>query len=102
MEIRYPAILTPEEGGYTLQFVDLEEAFTEGNTLDEVLFNATEVLSLTLIGRLEEGVAIPEASTHLQGVHMIAPDAKTQAALLMRLVRKERRIADMAHAVGTS
>ncbi len=51
MTISDPAILEPQvEGGYFVRFPDLEEAISEGDTLDEALFNAAEVLSLTLDG----------------------------------------------------
>lgn len=40
MEIRYPAIISEDShGGFCVQFIDLEEAFTEGDSLEEALFN---------------------------------------------------------------
>lgn len=102
MEIRYPALLTPEGTGYTVRFVDLEEAFTEGETLDEALFNAAEVLALTLEGRIEEGMAIPAPSAGVEGARYVAPDVKTQAAVLVHLARGERTLADLARALETS
>lgn len=84
MEIRYPAILTLEpDGGYLVQFADFDEAFTEGDTLEEALFNAAEALTLTLEGRIDEGQTIPEPS-QVAGAHPIAPSARVQAALLVR------------------
>ncbi|MBF0284404.1 MAG: type II toxin-antitoxin system HicB family antitoxin [Magnetococcales bacterium] len=102
MEIHYPALFTKEETGYFVQFVDLEEAFTEGETLESAQFYAAEVLTLTLQGRLEEGQPIPEPSPAGEGMLLIAPDAKTQAALLFRRARQDRTIADVARALGTS
>ncbi|UTG93170.1 type II toxin-antitoxin system HicB family antitoxin [Geobacter sulfurreducens] len=76
MKIEYPAILAPaEEGGYLVDFPDFEgEAFTEGDTLDEALSNATEVLCLVLGYRLEKGEAVP-APSHIAGpnVYRITP-----------------------------
>ncbi len=47
MNIRYPAIIKPQKpSGYFVRFPDIEEAVTQGETLDECLFNAAEVLSL--------------------------------------------------------
>ena len=81
MENRYPAILTPEpDGGYLVQFADFDEAFTEGDTLEEALFNAAEALTLTLEGRIDEGLPIPEAS-QVPSAQPIAPSARVQAAL---------------------
>jgi antitoxin HicB len=46
MDIRYPAkIESQEPSGYLVNFVDLEDTFTEGATKEEALFNASEVLS---------------------------------------------------------
>jgi antitoxin HicB len=102
MNIRYPAILTPEQGGYVVQFTDLDEAFTEGDTLEEALFNAAEVLTLTLEGRMAEGMDIPAPSARVAGAHYIAPDAKTQSVLLLRQARGQRTLADLARALETS
>lgn len=102
MDIRYPAILKPEETGFFVRFVDLDEAFTEGDTLDEALFNAAEVLTLTLEGRLEENQPVPAPSADVPEAYYIAPDAKVQAALLVRRARGERSLADLARALETS
>lgn len=102
MTVRYPAILEPEEGGgYFVRFPDMEEAVTEGDTLEEALFNAAEVLSLTLDGRLEEGMEVPPPSS-VEGAHLVAPDAKTQAALLVRFARGDRPLAELARQLNTS
>jgi antitoxin HicB len=103
MEIVYPAIVTPEPGGgFVVRFADLDEAFTKGETLDEALFNASEVLTLTLEGRLHEGMPIPHPGAKVEGAYDVAPDAKTQAALLLRAARGDRPLADLARALETS
>jgi antitoxin HicB len=61
MKISYNAILTPQVGGgFTVTFPDLPDAITEGDSEEEALFNASEVLTLTLDGRIAEGEDIPE------------------------------------------
>ena len=103
MEIRYPAILEPQEGsGFFVRFLDLKDTFTEGDTREEAIFNAAEVLTAMLLVKLEDGEAIPTPSSHVPGSMMIAPDAKTQAALLVRFARGERPLAEIARALGTS
>jgi len=104
MDIRYPATFTPEAGGYVAQFIDLPDTFTEGDTLEEALFNAAEVLSGMLECKLEDGDPIPPPSAGLKGkrIHYIAPDAKTQSVLLLRQARGERTLADLARALETS
>ncbi len=102
IDIRYPASLTQEaDGGFLVQFFDLEEAFTEGDSLEEALFNAAEVLTLTLDARMDEGIQIPEPSV-IADARLIAPSAKTQAALLVRRARADRPLADLARALDTS
>jgi antitoxin HicB len=102
MEILYPARIVPDEGGYFVQFVDLDEAFTDGQTMEEALFNAVEVLTLTLRGRVEEGLPLPEPSENVEGAFYVAPDAKTQAALLLKRARGARSHAELARALETS
>ena len=103
MEIRYPAtVVAQEEGGFFVQFIDLSDTFTEGQTHEEALFNASEVLSAMLAWRLDSGVEIPAPSARAKGQHNIAPDAKTQAAMLLRLARGERSLSELARALETS
>lgn len=103
MDIKYPATFDPQtEGGFFVQFVDLPDTFTEGASLDEARFNAAEVLSAMLAFKLDAGQEIPPPSQGLTDAHYVAPDAKTQAALLIRQARGERSLAEMARALETS
>lgn len=103
MEIRYPAVLEPEEsGGFFVRFIDVEGAMTDGETLDEALFNASEALSGILGWMLDENRPIPEPSPAGEGMYLIAPDARTQAAMLIRRARGERSLAELARSLETS
>jgi antitoxin HicB len=102
MDIRYPAIIEQQDTGYFVQFVDLPDAFTEGATLEEALFNSAEALSAMLDWHLDQGHSLPEPSTGLKDAHYIAPDAKTQAALLVRRARGSRPLSEVARAMQTS
>lgn len=103
MEIRYPAKLEPQnDGSFFVAFPDLEDTFTEGATEEEALFNASEVLTAMLEAKIEHGLPIPPPSTGEDSAHLIAPDAKTQAALLVRFTRGSRALAEVARALGTS
>jgi antitoxin HicB len=102
MRIAYQAIIEPgEDSGFFVRFPDLDEAFSEGETLSEILFNAEEVLNLTIDGRIEEGMELPEPREHEGGV-WIYPSPQVQAALLVRFARRGRSLADLARALGTS
>ena len=103
MDIRYPAMVDEQKDGtYLVQFVDLPDTFTEGQTREEALFNAVEVLSAMLAWRLDESKDVPAPSQKIKGAHYVAPDAKTQAAMLLRLARGERTLSDLARALQTS
>ena len=103
MDIRYPATLEAQKDGtYLVRFVDLPNTFTEGQTKEEALFNATEVLSAMLALRVDEMKDVPAPSQKVKGAHYIAPDAKTQAAMLLRWARGERTLSDLARTLETS
>ena len=103
MDIRYPATVAAQpDGSFLVSFIDLADTFTEGKTKEEALFNATEVLSAMLAWRLDEAKDVPAPTQKVKGAHYIAPDAKTQAAMLLRLARGERSLSELARALETS
>ena len=103
MDIRYPATVEAQkDGAFLVQFIDLPETFTEGRTKEEALFNAVEALSAMLAWRLDESKDVPAPSQKVRGAHYVAPDAKTQAAMLLRLARGERTLSELARALETS
>ena len=103
MDIRYPATVEAQkDGSFLVRFVDLPDTFTEGRTEEEALFNAAEILSAMLAWRLDESKDVPTPSQKVRGAHYVAPDAKTQAAMLLRLARGERTLSELARALETS
>lgn len=105
MKIEYPALIEQEKDapGYNVTFPDFEEAFTCGDTLEEALYMASDVLDLTLLSRISDKQEIPAPHERKgKNIHMIAPDAKVQAALLIRFNRGDRKLSDIARAMGTS
>lgn len=106
MSVLYPARITKslKDQRYTVEFLDLPEAITEGESLAEALFNATEVLTLSLEGRMDEGLNIPESSLNINDadVYSIAPSARVQAALLIKIAKKGHTTAELARALQTS
>lgn len=103
MKILYPALFEYDETDhrYAVSFPDLPEAITEGETLEEARFNAAEVLTLTLEGRMDEKLEIPSPSL-LKNAELIAPSAKAQAALLIRFAKGTHTTAEIARALNTS
>jgi antitoxin HicB len=109
MEISYPARISPQKGGSLMvEFLDLPDTFTEGETLEEALFNAAAVLSAMVGWHIDQGSDIPAPTPKLKrvkrvkGVYYIAPDAKTQAVLLLRQARGNRSLGELARAMDTS
>jgi antitoxin HicB len=103
MDVRYPAIFDLQpDGGFTVQFVDIPGAITEGDTEEEALFNAAEALTGMLDFLIEEGRNIPTPSQNVSGAYYIAPDSKTQSALLIRQARGNTELAQLARAMNTS
>ena len=103
MNVLYPAIFEYDKSDkrYTVHFPNLPEAITEGETLEEASFSASEVLTLTVEGRVDEGIDIPRPSRQ-KNAKLIAPSARAQAALLLRWAQGDHTIAEMARALNTS
>ncbi len=103
MKIEYPARIVKDGDGYLVTFPDFPETATDGATLEEALFNAAEALTVTLEGRAAEGLEIPRPSrARGKAKYMIAPAARVQGALLLRMARGNRSVAEFARAMGTS
>jgi len=107
MKSTYPARIEKDNNGlYFVQFINFDEAITDGETLEEALFNAQEVLTLTVESRLEENLDLPLPSQtgekEEDNIYFVAPDARVQAALLVHHARGNRSIAELARALGTS
>lgn len=59
----YPAIFTQEEqGNYSIVFPDFEACFTQGDSIQDGMAMAQDVLCLTLYDMEEKGEPIPEPS----------------------------------------
>ena len=56
----YPCIITfdKNDGIYYVNFPDLEDCFTDGETLEEALYNAKDVLGLVLYTKEENNIEI--------------------------------------------
>lgn len=59
----YPALFTPEkEGGYSVEFPDIDGCYTCGDDLDQSLYMAADALALMLTEYEDEKKTIPAAS----------------------------------------
>lgn len=62
MKYVYPAILTPDDGQYSVRFPDVEGALTHGNILTEAVEMAEDALSLMLVHLEDEKKPLPKSS----------------------------------------
>jgi antitoxin HicB len=104
-EFAYPAKIVKRKGGaHEVQFIDLDDAFTYGTTLEEALDNASEVLSGVILTRLAHEIGVPKPSKSAKGenVFYVLPDGKTQSALLIREAFAGQNVAKIARSMETS
>jgi antitoxin HicB len=103
LKVTYPyTIEKDKEGFFFVQFIDLEEAFTQGETIEEAVYNADEVLSAMLAYRMDKNQDIPEPSACPENGHMGTPNPEVQAALLLRKARGSKPLSELATAMRTS
>ncbi len=62
MKYVYPAIFTKEEGQFSVEFPDVPECITCGDSLEEAIYMAEDALALVLFTYEKNGSAIPEAT----------------------------------------
>lgn len=59
----FPAIFTQEEDGFTINFPDVPNCFTEADDITSAMENAEDVLCMMLYDRERHNNDIPKAST---------------------------------------
>ncbi|MBQ9062248.1 MAG: type II toxin-antitoxin system HicB family antitoxin [Eubacterium sp.] len=58
----YPAVFTPEDSGFSVNFPDLESCYTCGDNLADAIYMAEDVLAFTLYDYEKNHRAIPQPS----------------------------------------
>lgn len=58
----YPCIIREEDGWHYVDFPDFEACFTDGETLEEALYYAKDVLTAVLIDLASQGKDFPKPS----------------------------------------
>lgn len=84
----YPAVFTEEENGYSVNFPDLEGAYTCGDSLNEALAMAEDVLPLVLVDYEDRKQKIPVPST----VKSVQTDENEFVSLVSCDTEKYRRL----------
>ena len=104
-DFAYPAkIVKRKNGAYEVRFIDLDDAFTYGNTLEQALDYASEVLSGVILTRLDQEIDVPKPSNSMKArnIHYVLPDGATQSALLIREAFAGQNVAKIARSMETS
>jgi len=100
----YPINVHVENAHYWSSCLDIPEAHSAGDTLNELLENAAEGIELALSIYVEQGRRIPAPSPVRQGQYEIRLPALTSAkiALWNTLCQQSACVADLARALGIS
>jgi len=95
--LKYPARFEPaEEGGYTVEFIDLPGCITEGDTLEEAKAMAKEALTGWLESVYSRGLQIPDPSTVTgKDIYSIEPEPEIELPILIRKFRLEKGLSQM-------
>ncbi len=103
-DFTYPARIVKRKDAYEVNFIDLDDAFTYGNTLEQAFDHASEVLSGVILTRLAHDWDVPKPSKSVKGrnVYYILPDGATQSALLIREAFAGQNVARIARSMDTS
>jgi antitoxin HicB len=90
----YPAKLTPDkvEGGFVVRFIDLPEAITQGNDIEDALGEASDCLEEAIANRIVMGLPIPKPSRIQKGQHLVTLPAQTAAKAALYLALQEAKI----------
>jgi antitoxin HicB len=97
--LRYPAnFKAAREGGFVVTFPDIPEAITQGESLEDALLHAADVLESALDYYIEDDLPIPAPSKLKRGQHMVELPASYAAKvlLLQEMAAQKVRPAELA------
>jgi antitoxin HicB len=82
--LRYPAKFeAAEEGGFVVTFPDFPEAITQGESVEDALIHAADVLESAIDYYIKDGLTIPAPSKLKRGQHMVELPASYAAKILL-------------------
>lgn len=84
----YSARIKREDGKYVVTFRDIDGAITEGDTVEEAVFNASEALDGVLAVMMDNGFDIPVPTTPRKGEYQIPVGLTVSAPLSLYMLRK--------------
>lgn len=96
--MRYPITLEPDTVGLVVTFVDIPEAMTQGENLEEALEMAEDALESSFDFYFEDQRPVPMPSKLIEGQHFVEPNPKLWAKvqLLNELLSQNLSRSDLA------
>lgn len=101
----YPVLLTPDQdGGFVVTSRDLPEVITQGETIENALFEAADALDEAFAARIDDGLAIPPPSPLQVGEYWVGPPVETAIKAGLYLALRESRISksELARRLGVN
>jgi len=102
--LTYPAVLTPDDGGFVVTFPDIPEALTQGDTREEAIEMAADALRTAMDFYFEDRRKVPAPSRVKRGQVGIELPASLSAKVLLLNAMLEDRVtpAELARRLKTS
>jgi len=89
LELVYGASIVPDGEGFLATFRDLSNVFSDGETREEVIFNAQEALEGILLEMVAKELEIPRPSKIHPHEEAIAVSPEIAAPVLLLMLRQE-------------
>ena len=81
--MRYPANFAPDGKFFLVTFPDFPEAITQGDSIEDALLHAADVLESVLDHYIENGLPIPAPSKPKRGQRLVELPASYAAKILL-------------------
>jgi len=81
--MRYPADFRPDGKYFLVTFPDFPEAITQGDSIEDALIHAADVLESVLDHYIENNIPIPRPSKRKRGQHLVELPASYSAKILL-------------------
>lgn len=104
ISLGYPAKISPDSSGFVVTFRDLPNVFTEGDTYEEALSKAQEVLDMLLLEMFKDDIDIRAPTVSRKGEVIIIVSPEIAVPVLLHKLRKQRHYSmeKVARSMGVS
>ncbi len=100
----YPIQITPDasDGGFTVTCRDFPEAITQGDTVTQAVYEASDAIEEAIASRIKRGVDIPIPTDRKQGEHMASVPLSTSLKAVLYQAMREDNITkcELARRIG--